>query len=170
MYYLQFQVINFDSPRGGVNIKTHSGEWTTSYLLIQGADIADSGNYTCAPSNAGRTSAKVHVFLHGKYFILKFVSLLCFRLQFCSRRNWKMFSDIYRDAHDVIIDLLEATQIARKWRNDNFIFFIHSLIWFGNFESIELFDDVAIFLNGEKDCEISYEKIRQIGFGRDWLH
>lgn len=64
--YTSFQVINFDSPRGGVNIKTHSGEWTTSHLLIQRADIADSGNYTCAPSNAGRTSAKVHVFLHGK--------------------------------------------------------------------------------------------------------
>lgn len=60
-------MINFDSPRGGVTIKTHSGEWTTSYLLIQGADIADSGNYTCAPSNAGPTSAKVHVFLHGNF-------------------------------------------------------------------------------------------------------
>lgn len=39
---------------------------TTSYLLIHDADIIDSGIYVCAPTSGGRTSIKVHVFLHGK--------------------------------------------------------------------------------------------------------
>lgn len=47
-------------------MKTHASEWTTSYLLIHDADIADSGIYTCAPTSGGRTNIKVHVFLHGK--------------------------------------------------------------------------------------------------------
>lgn len=61
------QEISFDSQRGGIAMKTHTGEMTTSYLLIEGADIGDSGKYTCAPSNTGPASVKVHVFLHGKF-------------------------------------------------------------------------------------------------------
>lgn len=46
-------------------MRTHANEWTTSYLLIHDADINDSGVYVCAPTSGGRTSIKVHVFLHG---------------------------------------------------------------------------------------------------------
>lgn len=46
-------------------MRTHANEWTTSYLLIHDADINDSGVYICAPTSGGRTSIKVHVFLHG---------------------------------------------------------------------------------------------------------
>lgn len=49
------QVISYDSPRGGISVITEKAEITTSYLLIQNADLADSGKYTCAPSNAGKS-------------------------------------------------------------------------------------------------------------------
>lgn len=58
--------ITAESPRGGVEIKRVYGEWTTSYLLIRNANIADSGIYTCAPAGGSQTHIKVHVFLHGK--------------------------------------------------------------------------------------------------------
>ncbi|XP_031626756.1 hemicentin-1-like [Contarinia nasturtii] len=65
-WYHENKEINYDSPRGRVAMKTHSSEWTTSYLLIHGADITDSGVYVCAPTSGGRASIKVHVFLHGE--------------------------------------------------------------------------------------------------------
>ncbi|CAD7003906.1 unnamed protein product [Ceratitis capitata] len=37
------------------------GDVTTSFLLIQNADLADSGKYSCAPSNADVASVRVHV-------------------------------------------------------------------------------------------------------------
>lgn len=61
------QEINYDSPRGRIAVKTHTSEWTTSYLLIHDADINDSGVYVCAPTSGGRATIKVHVFLHGAY-------------------------------------------------------------------------------------------------------
>lgn len=67
----RFQEINYDSPRGRVAVRTHANEWTTSYLLIHDADILDSGVYVCAPTSGGRTSIKVHVFLHGNAFIMQ---------------------------------------------------------------------------------------------------
>lgn len=48
------KVISYDSSRGGISVITEKAETTTSYLLIQNADLADSGKYTCAPSNAGK--------------------------------------------------------------------------------------------------------------------
>lgn len=60
------QVINYDSSRGGVSVITEKGDVTTSFLLIQNADLADSGKYSCAPSNADVASVRVHV-LNGKY-------------------------------------------------------------------------------------------------------
>lgn len=66
--FFRLQEINYDSPRGRVAMRTHANEWTTSYLLIHDADINDSGVYVCAPTSGGRTSIKVHVFLHGKYW------------------------------------------------------------------------------------------------------
>ncbi|XP_076169759.1 neurotrimin isoform X1 [Ptiloglossa arizonensis] len=55
------EVINYDSPRGGVSVITEKGEVTTSYLLVQRAQPADSGQYTCHPSNANTKTVLVHV-------------------------------------------------------------------------------------------------------------
>lgn len=63
-----FQVISYDSTRGGVSVITEKGDVTTSYLLIQNADLADSGKYSCSPSNADVASVRVHV-LNGKCFM-----------------------------------------------------------------------------------------------------
>lgn len=38
--------VTAESPRGGIDIKRVYGEWTTSYLLIRNANVADSGIYT----------------------------------------------------------------------------------------------------------------------------
>ncbi|XP_071447059.1 zwei Ig domain protein zig-8-like [Hetaerina americana] len=58
--------INYDSPRGGVSVITEKGDITTSYLLIQRAKAADSGKYTCSPSNANPKTLVVHV-LNGEH-------------------------------------------------------------------------------------------------------
>ncbi|XP_061385844.1 zwei Ig domain protein zig-8-like isoform X4 [Danaus plexippus] len=55
------QVISYDSSRGGVSVVTEKGAATTSYLLVQDATPADSGRYSCAPSNAELASVRVHV-------------------------------------------------------------------------------------------------------------
>ncbi|KAK1116931.1 hypothetical protein K0M31_017148 [Melipona bicolor] len=55
------EVINFDSPRGGISLVTEKGPETTSRLMIQKAVQSDSGIYTCEPSNANPSSIKVHV-------------------------------------------------------------------------------------------------------------
>lgn len=67
VFFAESKEITAESPRGGVDIKRVYGEWTTSYLLIRNANIADSGIYTCAPAGGSQTHIKVHVFLHGKY-------------------------------------------------------------------------------------------------------
>ncbi|CAD6230349.1 GSCOCG00012166001-RA-CDS, partial [Cotesia congregata] len=56
-----FQDINFDSPRGGISLVTEKGRETSSRLMIQNAVPADSGLYTCKPSNANPGSIRVHV-------------------------------------------------------------------------------------------------------------
>lgn len=61
------QVINFDSPRGGISLVTEKGKLTTSRLLVQKAIQSDSGLYTCAPSNANPITVSIHV-LNGKFF------------------------------------------------------------------------------------------------------
>ncbi|XP_011291652.2 protein sidekick-like [Musca domestica] len=60
-WYHHEELINYDSTRGGVSVVTEKGDITTSYLLLQNADLADSGKYSCAPSNAEMTSIRVHV-------------------------------------------------------------------------------------------------------------
>ncbi|KAL0128915.1 hypothetical protein PUN28_003941 [Cardiocondyla obscurior] len=55
------EVINFDSPRGGISLVTEKGPETTSRLMIQKAVPSDSGIYRCEPSNANPSSIKVHV-------------------------------------------------------------------------------------------------------------
>lgn len=61
IYFLYMQVINFDSARGGVSVITEKADVTISHLLIQKADLADSGKYSCSPSNADVASVRVHV-------------------------------------------------------------------------------------------------------------
>ncbi|XP_017769070.1 PREDICTED: kin of IRRE-like protein 2 isoform X8 [Nicrophorus vespilloides] len=60
-WYHHDDVISYDSSRGGVSVITEKGEITTSYLLIQHADLSDSGKYSCSPSNADVASVRVHV-------------------------------------------------------------------------------------------------------------
>ncbi|XP_044764733.1 kin of IRRE-like protein 1 isoform X2 [Coccinella septempunctata] len=60
-WYHHDDVISYDSTRGGVSVITEKGDVTTSFLLIQHADISDSGKYSCSPSNADVASVRVHV-------------------------------------------------------------------------------------------------------------
>ncbi|XP_015833725.1 kin of IRRE-like protein 1 isoform X3 [Tribolium castaneum] len=60
-WYHRDDVISYDSNRGGVSVITEKGDVTTSFLLIQHADISDSGKYSCSPSNADVASVRVHV-------------------------------------------------------------------------------------------------------------
>ncbi|KAL5290987.1 hypothetical protein ACFFRR_010410 [Megaselia abdita] len=65
-WYHHDEVINYDSSRGGVSVITEKGDVTTSFLLIQNADLSDAGKYSCSPSNADVASVRVHV-LHGEH-------------------------------------------------------------------------------------------------------
>lgn len=60
-WYHHDEVISYDSNRGGVSVITEKGDVTTSFLLIQHADLSDSGKYSCSPSNADVASVRVHV-------------------------------------------------------------------------------------------------------------
>ncbi|CAG9796816.1 unnamed protein product [Diatraea saccharalis] len=60
-WYHEDEVISYDSSRGGVSVVTEKGSATTSYLLVQDAAPADSGRYSCSPSNAEVASVRVHV-------------------------------------------------------------------------------------------------------------
>ncbi|XP_059218918.1 zwei Ig domain protein zig-8 [Stomoxys calcitrans] len=60
-WYHHEELINYDSTRGGVSVVTEKGDVTTSYLLLQSANLVDSGTYYCAPSNAEMASVRVHV-------------------------------------------------------------------------------------------------------------
>ena len=60
--FLLFQVLNFDSPRGGISLeteKTRTG--TSSKLLVTRATEVDSGSYTCDPSRGQPKTADVHI-------------------------------------------------------------------------------------------------------------
>lgn len=63
------QIINYDSPRGGVSVITLKGDTTTSFLLIKSARSADSGHYQCNPSNSKPKRVFVHV-LNGKSLVV----------------------------------------------------------------------------------------------------
>nr|CAD7404281.1 unnamed protein product [Timema poppensis] len=67
---MEEKVISYDSSRGGVSVITEKGEVTTSYLLIQNAELSDSGKYSCSPSNADVASVRVYV-LNGLLVQLK---------------------------------------------------------------------------------------------------
>ncbi|CAL4092844.1 unnamed protein product, partial [Meganyctiphanes norvegica] len=60
-WYHNGQVVNYDSPRGGITVVSERNDTTRGYLLIQDANSGDNGNYTCAPSNTAATTVRVHV-------------------------------------------------------------------------------------------------------------
>lgn len=65
-WYHESRMINFDTSRGGITVVTKTHQTTESTLVITNAQQSDSGNYTCAPTNAEPTSVTVHV-LNGRY-------------------------------------------------------------------------------------------------------
>ena len=62
-WYHNARMINFDSERG-ISVTTTPGRRTHSQLSIKKAEVSDSGNYTCAPSNS--LPASIQVFVSGK--------------------------------------------------------------------------------------------------------
>lgn len=84
-------MINYDSPRGGVSVITEKGEVTTSYLLVQHAQPADSGQYTCHPSNANTKTILVHV-LNGMYIYLRKKKKIEVLISFDNRNHFGLYS------------------------------------------------------------------------------
>ena len=64
-FLFHFQIISYDSPRGGVSVITEKGDVTASFLVVQHARPSDSGTYSCSPSVGETVSVNVHV-LRGK--------------------------------------------------------------------------------------------------------
>ncbi|CAL4151920.1 unnamed protein product [Meganyctiphanes norvegica] len=60
-WYHNGEVVNYDSPRGGITVGSERNNTTRGYLLIQDASTGDNGNYSCAPSNTAKTTVHVHV-------------------------------------------------------------------------------------------------------------
>ncbi|KAG5880631.1 hypothetical protein JTB14_022571 [Gonioctena quinquepunctata] len=95
-WYHHDDVISYDSSRGGVSVITEKGDVTTSFLLIQHADISDSGKYSCSPSNADVASVRVHV-LNGEYDTEKKLISLC--IQYSNSNCVKIGFDFFPQVH-----------------------------------------------------------------------
>ena len=54
-------MIDYTSVRGGVSVLTNKAEITTSYLIIQRAQIEDGGIYSCQNGVVDPAKVKVHV-------------------------------------------------------------------------------------------------------------
>jgi hypothetical protein len=52
-WYKGLKVINY-SQRGGINVSTDRSTKTSNLIIKHATHPADSGNYTCAPSNSGK--------------------------------------------------------------------------------------------------------------------
>nr|XP_024215672.1 roundabout homolog 1-like [Halyomorpha halys] len=61
LWYHNSKMINYDTTRGGVQVRTEQGQKTESHLTIHEAKDSDSGNYTCSASNT--QPAYIHVFV-----------------------------------------------------------------------------------------------------------
>lgn len=64
-WYHGNRMINFDPTRGNIIVQKAGNDTAISRLRIKNAQTADSGNYSCCPSNADAASIFVHV-LRGK--------------------------------------------------------------------------------------------------------
>ena len=62
---IYLQIIDYTSVRGGVSVLTNKAEITSSYLIIQKAQIEDGGIYSCENGVVDPAKVKVHV-LTGK--------------------------------------------------------------------------------------------------------
>ncbi|XP_037907668.1 zwei Ig domain protein zig-8-like isoform X2 [Hermetia illucens] len=60
-WYHQDKVLSDDSTRGGISFIMSKGDGIKSILLIENADLTDSGKYSCYPSNTDIASIRVHV-------------------------------------------------------------------------------------------------------------
>ncbi|XP_023229795.1 neurotrimin-like isoform X1 [Centruroides sculpturatus] len=60
-WYHDDRMINYDSTRGEITVQKLNGDVAISRLYIKNALPADSGNYTCGPSNAQPSSITVHI-------------------------------------------------------------------------------------------------------------
>ena len=60
-WYHNQQPISYSSIRGGISQVTEKGEVTASFLLIQQARLADSGQYDCHASVGNISTVTVHV-------------------------------------------------------------------------------------------------------------
>ncbi|XP_037935197.1 zwei Ig domain protein zig-8 [Teleopsis dalmanni] len=60
-WYHQDKVLSEESSGGRLKFKTIKSEETKSVLLIDEADMLDSGKYSCYPSNTETASIRVHV-------------------------------------------------------------------------------------------------------------
>lgn len=60
LFAQNWKVINYGSPRG-IKVHTEKAKQTVSKLMIQKAQINDSGNYSCTPSNAEAAHIAVHI-------------------------------------------------------------------------------------------------------------
>lgn len=85
-WYKGGRVVNY-SQRGGINVSTDRMT-KTSNLIISRASPADSGNYTCAPSNSGKFINLISQFMQKQTFVIS----LCFPSIRCGLRhgacNW----------------------------------------------------------------------------------
>uniref|UniRef100_A0A1A9WRG5 Ig-like domain-containing protein n=1 Tax=Glossina brevipalpis TaxID=37001 RepID=A0A1A9WRG5_9MUSC len=60
-WYHQNKVLSEENSGGRLKFKTIKSEETKSILLIDGADLLDSGKFSCYPSNTEIASVRVHV-------------------------------------------------------------------------------------------------------------
>ena len=66
LWYHDSDNIDYDSPRGGISMKTEkTAHKTISTLLLTKVSKSDTGNYTCAPDNAEPVSVMIFV-VNGK--------------------------------------------------------------------------------------------------------
>lgn len=95
-WYKGGRVVNY-SQRGGINVSTDRTT-KTSNLIISRASPADSGNYTCAPSNSGKlikliarpiASPSVGVLSHPAVILNFLSSAIRCRLRHGARNWWQ---------------------------------------------------------------------------------
>ena len=124
---LLLQVISYDSQRGGVSVITEKGDITTSYLLIQNADLSDSGRYSCSPSNADVASVRVHVLNGNLDFSLSFPFLLFVDFPFKNDENPQGLDGITRVLPSVWLRSLQTIISLQGTRSKSSPSLFHSL-------------------------------------------
>ncbi|CAL4203692.1 unnamed protein product, partial [Meganyctiphanes norvegica] len=62
LWYHNLSVVDYDSPRGGISLQVEkTAQQTTSRLILSSVRDEDSGNYSCVPVNAPKSTVQVHV-------------------------------------------------------------------------------------------------------------